>query len=47
MDNKLLTLCLVMAFIIGMYTTVLITKDRGCTVTYSKDKEVHVLVGSR
>lgn len=47
MDNKLLALCLVMAFIIGMYTTVLITKDRGCTVTYSKGNEVHVVIGSR
>lgn len=45
MDNKLLILCIVMAFIIGMYTAVLITKDRGCTVTYAKDKEVHVMVG--
>lgn len=47
MDNKLLILCIVMAFIIGMYTAVLITKDRACTVTYSKDREVSVLIGSR
>jgi hypothetical protein len=42
MDNKLLILCVVMAFIIGMYTTVLITKDRGCTVTYKHGDSVTV-----
>ena len=45
MENKLIMLCCILSFIIGMYTTVMITKDRGCTVTYSKGKEVHVMVG--
>jgi hypothetical protein len=45
MDNKLLAVCLVFSFITGLYTAVMVTKDRGCTVTYSKDNEVHVMVG--
>lgn len=46
METKLIILCCVLSFIIGMYTTVVITKDRGCTVTYSKGQEVHVMVGN-
>jgi hypothetical protein len=45
MDNKFLIACCVFSFITGTYTAVMLNKDRGCTVTYSKDKEVHVMVG--
>jgi hypothetical protein len=48
MDNFLLGLaCCVFCFITGMYAAHMIEKDRGCTVTYSKDNKVHVMVGSR
>ena len=47
MDAKLLALCIVMAFILGMYTTVMITKDRGCTVTYSHGDRVTVTLRGR
>ncbi len=47
MDYKLLIACCVFSFITGMYIAVMITKDRGCTVTYSKGNEMHVMVGSR
>lgn len=47
MDYKLLIACCVFSFITGMYIAVLVTKDRGCTVTYSKGNEMHVMVGSR
>jgi hypothetical protein len=45
MELKLILLCCAFSFITGTYTAVMVTKDRGCTVTYSKDNEVHVMVG--
>ena len=45
MEVKLTIACCIFSFITGMYVAHMIGKDRGCTVTYSKGKEVHVLVG--
>jgi hypothetical protein len=45
MELKLILLCCLFSFITGLYIAVMVTKDRGCTVTYSKDNEVHVMVG--
>jgi hypothetical protein len=47
MDNKLLIVCLVLSFIVGMYSAVMITKDRGCTVSFKQGNETHVTIGSR
>jgi hypothetical protein len=43
--TKLIALCCALCFIIGMYTAVLIEKNRGCTVTYSQGKQVHIMTG--
>jgi hypothetical protein len=47
MDNKLLIVCLVLSFIVGMYSAVMLTKDRGCTVSFKQGNETHVTIGSR
>ena len=47
MDNKLLAVCLVLSFIVGMYSAVMITKDRGCTVTFRHGNETTVVVGAK
>lgn len=48
---KLSLACCLFSAIIGAYTVVLVNKDReqdaGCTVTYSRGNEIHVLVGKR
>lgn len=46
MDTKLFIACLLFSFITGCFTCILVTKDRGCTVTFSKGQEVHVMTGS-
>jgi hypothetical protein len=45
MELKLILLCCLFSFITGTYTAVMVTKDRGCTVTYSKGNEVHIMTG--
>jgi hypothetical protein len=45
MDNKFLIACCVFSFITGMFIAHMIEKDRGCTVTFSKGNEVHVMAG--
>jgi len=47
MELKLILLCCAFSFITGTYTAVMVTKDRGCTVIYSKGHEMHVMVGTR
>lgn len=45
MDNKFLTACCVFSFIVGMFIAHMIEKNRGCTVTFTKGNEVHMMVG--
>jgi hypothetical protein len=45
MDNKFLIACCVFTFITGMFIAHMIEKNRGCTVTFTKGNEVHVMVG--
>jgi hypothetical protein len=47
MDNKLLAVCLVLSFIVGMYSAVMITKDRECTVTFRHGNETTVVMGGK
>lgn len=42
--DKFLIACCVFSFITGMYVTVLVEQNRGCTVTIQKGQEIHVIV---
>jgi hypothetical protein len=47
-DTTILVIaCCVFSFVVGVYTTLIIEKDRGCTVTFSKGNETHVLTGRK
>lgn len=43
--DKFFVACCVFSFITGMFTAHMIEKDRGCTVTFDKGKEVHIVTG--
>lgn len=45
MDNKFLVACCVFSFITGMFVAHEIEQGRGCTVTFDKGHEMHVLIG--
>jgi hypothetical protein len=45
MELKFIVACCVFCFITGMYTAHMIEKDRGCTVTFTKDNVTHVVTG--
>jgi hypothetical protein len=47
MDNKFLIACCLFSFITGMYIAHMIDKNQGCTVTFDKGSEVHVLIGRK
>lgn len=39
--------CIVFSFITGMYFAHMIEKDRGCTVTFERGNEVHIMTGMK
>lgn len=45
---KALIFCGVMIYITGVFSAVIVSNnmDKSCTVTFGKEKEVHVMVGS-
>lgn len=47
METKFLIACCVFSFITGTYIAVLVQKDRdnGCTVSFQRGNETHVLIG--
>lgn len=45
--DKFLIACCIFSFITGMYIAVMIEKDRGCTVSFSKNNETHVIIGRK
>jgi len=47
MEIKLILLCCLFSFITGMYIAHMIDKDQGCTVTFDKGSEMHVLIGRK
>ena len=47
METKFLLACCVFSFITGMFIAHMIEKDRGCTVSFVKGNETHVLIGSK
>ena len=47
METKFLIACCVFSFITGMFTAHMIEKDRGCTVTFDKGNETHILIGTK
>ena len=47
MDNKFLIACCLFSFITGMYIAHMIDKDQGCTVTFDKGHEMHILIGRK
>jgi hypothetical protein len=45
--NKFLVACCLFSFITGMYFAVMIEKDRGCTVSFKRGSETHIMIGSK
>lgn len=45
-NTKLLIACCIFSLITGMYVAVLVTKDRGCVVSFQRGGETHIFVGS-
>jgi hypothetical protein len=45
--DRFFVACCIFSFISGMYVAHMIEKDRGCTVTFDKGNEMHVLIGRK
>lgn len=45
METKFIIACCVFSFITGMFVAHMIEKNRGCTVSFERGKEVHILTG--
>ena len=43
--DKFFYACCVFSFIVGMFVTVQIEQDRGCTITVERGREAHVYIG--
>lgn len=50
-STKLFIVCMLLAFLVGMWTAVVMNMGRntndGCSVTYKHGDRVHVLIGKR